>query len=114
MILAGVQILYDNVMQEHFKWKNKEKILHLIEKYRKSNVVFLSGDIHRAQVIRTPCAAVGGYRMMEYTSSGMTHGLRSQVGVLAHFLSFWEHPMFLIEEPVDTYNYGDITVDTLG
>ena len=55
------------------KWNNKEKLFALINKYEKNGVIFLSGDVHFAQIYHSNCYSLTGYDIYEYTSSGMTH-----------------------------------------
>jgi alkaline phosphatase D len=78
LIVAGVQVIRDNsLFEEQFEWPSKEKIYNLITKYQKNNVVFLSGDVHYANAYHTPCEALTGYNVLDYTSSGMTHTVES-------------------------------------
>lgn len=49
------------------------RLLGLIDKHEVSNTILLSGDVHYANAFATPCSAVAGYDLVEYTSSGMSH-----------------------------------------
>ena len=49
MIMTGVQIHHDNaILMEKYQWTSKYRLYGLINKHQKSNVVFLSGDVHLA------------------------------------------------------------------
>ena len=74
LILAGIQVIRDNAfVEETFEWPSKERLYYLIDKYQKSNVVFLTGDVHYGNRYQTPCEALTGYTLAEFCSSGMTH-----------------------------------------
>jgi phosphodiesterase/alkaline phosphatase D-like protein len=67
---------------EHFNTLNKNKLIAIVEKHRKNNTLFLSGDVHTANTFKSPCAAFGGYKYLEYTSSGMSHHMNSFIPFL--------------------------------
>ena len=53
----------------------KTRILEIIVKHEKSGVVFLSGDVHWAQIFSMNCTSYTGYNIYEFCSSGLTHTL---------------------------------------
>ena len=52
---------------------SKARLLDLIEKYNKSGVILLSGDVHWAQFFSMHCSSYIGYDIPEVCSSGLTH-----------------------------------------
>lgn len=48
-------------------------LFDLINKYQKSGIVLLSGDVHYSQFYHTNCESLTGYNIPEMTSSGLTH-----------------------------------------
>jgi alkaline phosphatase D len=53
---SGTQILpIDRILTEAWYEKSRIRLFELIGKYKKSGVIFMSGDIHTGQIIRTPC-----------------------------------------------------------
>ena len=66
---------------ERFGWKSKKQIFDLLYFHKKSNVIFVSGDVHYGQVYLSPCEHKLGYRIPEICSSGMSHALNDH-GIL--------------------------------
>ena len=56
----------------------KKRLLELVERSR-ARVVFLSGDVHHAEIITSPARCALPYELVEITSSGMTHGILDEV-----------------------------------
>ena len=76
--MAGVHILQDHGLKgvgERFGWGSKKQIFDLLHKHKKSNVLFVSGDVHYGQIYLSPCEHKLGYRIPEVCSSGMSHAL---------------------------------------
>jgi phosphodiesterase/alkaline phosphatase D-like protein len=62
LILAGVFIINENTWREEaFEWPNKIKLFDLIAKHERSNVMFLSGDVHYGRPFFSACEALTGY-----------------------------------------------------
>ncbi len=61
------------MIDEKLKWGSKHEILKIINKYEKSGVIMLSGDVHFAEIYHMNCKSISGYDIHEVTSSGMTH-----------------------------------------
>ncbi|CAA7407480.1 unnamed protein product [Spirodela intermedia] len=60
--------------------KERRRLFELIEKSNRS-VVFISGDVHYAEITRYDCAT--GYPLYDVTSSGITQGVEKVVPSLA-------------------------------
>jgi alkaline phosphatase D len=59
-ISSGSQILpFDRLATECWLPESRERLFSLIAKLKKSGVILLTGDIHNAQVLRTPCKIEG-------------------------------------------------------
>ncbi|MCS6833089.1 MAG: alkaline phosphatase family protein, partial [Flammeovirgaceae bacterium] len=73
LIVSSIQVLSDQHPFE--KWANfpreREKLLKILENsHAKGDIILLSGDRHLSEISRLD---VSGTRLLEYTSSGMTH-----------------------------------------
>lgn len=107
LIIAGVQIIPDTwFITEAVNWKNKEFLFNLIKKYKKSGVVFLSGDVHFAQFYSTKCESLTGYDVPEVTSSGITHHVNDFFIVGDHLLNAITNPFWTASDIFVNLNYG--------
>lgn len=53
---SGTQIFpIDRFVTESWYEQSRLRLFELIGKYKKSGVIFMSGDIHTGQILRTPC-----------------------------------------------------------
>jgi alkaline phosphatase D len=60
IISSGTQILpVTRIVTECWYLKSRKRLFDLIGKYKKRGVILLSGDIHNAQILRTPCIHPG-------------------------------------------------------
>jgi alkaline phosphatase D len=79
---AETQKLVDGLFEGVESWNEfpneKKRLLDLVERSR-ARVVFLSGDVHHAEIITSPPRCVLPYELVEITSSGMTHGILDEV-----------------------------------
>ena len=79
---AETQKLVDGLFQGVESWNEfpaeKKRLLELVERSR-TRVVFLSGDVHHAEIITSPARCALPYELVEITSSGMTHGILDEV-----------------------------------
>ena len=79
---AETQRLVDGLFQGVESWNEfpaeKKRLLELVERSR-TRVVFLSGDVHHAEIITSPARCALPYELVEITSSGMTHGILDEV-----------------------------------
>ena len=80
VIGSGIQFLpVDKPFIE--KWANFPKsynrLIALLERYQIPGVLFISGDVHLAEMLKYPCSSLG-YPLYELTSSGLTHSCSEQ------------------------------------
>jgi alkaline phosphatase D len=79
---AETQKLVDGLFEGVESWNEfpneKKRLLDLVERSR-ARVVFLSGDVHHAEIIASPPRCALPYELVEITSSGMTHGILDEV-----------------------------------
>ena len=72
LICSGTQVVADEKAME--EWGNfpleRQRMFDLVAKTRASGVIFLSGNVHFAEISRTD---EGPYPLMDFTASGMTH-----------------------------------------
>jgi len=97
VIVSSVQVWTSNPFVEswgHFP-SARLRLAQLLNKHRPKGLIFLSGDVHFAELIK----GVSDDHIVEVTSSGMTHfatgraGLSSMVAaVIRHFHSHRPHP----------------------
>ena len=79
---AETQKLVDGMFKGVESWNEfpneKKRLMDLVERSR-ARVVFLSGDVHHAEIITSPARCALPYELVEITSSGMTHGILDEV-----------------------------------
>ena len=92
------------------KWytQSRKQIFDLIGKYKKNGVVFLSGGLGFAQILKTFCPLPNiGYNLYECTSSGLSHSNK--------FSSFYNnlyHNDYLIEGTnYNGINFGQVKIN---
>ena len=112
--MSGIFIIPHNAFPfEKFEWYNKERIFHILKKHQKSGVIFLSGDIHYAINTESACESlVTGYRIPEFTSSGLTHTNGDWMWYAEECLSHLNFQIYTQTEPRGEINYGNIHVNT--
>eukprot|EP00796_Vickermania_ingenoplastis_P012611 gene12611-8647_t len=124
---GGVQFLLDEKITEHWGSypRSRNYLLHLLRRYHVQRVVFLTGDIHMAELGGdwSPEAVERylGYPMIEATSSGLTHSAESTVGAIrlpfigAVRLMSWVVPtLFSSPRRVGLYvgkNFGTVSLE---
>jgi hypothetical protein len=116
LIMAGIQILRDNTsIEEQFGWLGKSKLFSLISKFKLSNVVLLSGDVHYSNMYQSSCESFSGYTIPEFSSSGMTHNMGLQYGGVPKFMEnvvdVLLDPNYSVLKAFKDYNFGHITLD---
>jgi alkaline phosphatase D len=74
-IMSGIQILPPTkLIVENWFTGSRKRLFDLIGKLKKEGVVFLTGDVHVAQILKTYCVLPEiGYHLYEITSSGLSH-----------------------------------------
>lgn len=75
-----------------------------------NNVMLLSGDVHFGNAYRSPCSAISGYDLIEYTSSGMTHTINNFFTILIEFHESLANPQYSAGKYVVDLNYGEIII----
>jgi len=74
IVASGTQIMVDDrFYPEHWYTYSRNKLIETIRKLKRSGVVLLSGDVHYSEMMEYPCPQRVGYKLHEFTSSGLTH-----------------------------------------
>ena len=91
LVANGYQILpYDKTMVEKMYTKSREHILSILN--NNTSIVYISGDIHMAEVLSERCTVhTHGYEMMELTTSGLTHSFDQTLNPISHLLLLYTH-----------------------
>lgn len=87
----------DRIIPEMWLDPSRDRLFDLIRKTKSSGVVFLSGDVHFAEIMKYPCKSRFGFDLYELTSSGLTHSLTSDFPLIGN-----RYPMNLIPETFST------------
>ena len=103
--------------------REKKRLMDLVERSRRRSV-FLSGDVHHAEVVTSPERCELPYELVELTSSGMTHGILDEVPrkfglrwaaslVVPDRLPTWLWPDVgtLQHERYVGHNFGEVAID---
>ena len=106
---SGIQFLPVNRgfgwnVQEFWYIKDRDRLMKLIGKMKRSGVIILSGDVHYGQILKTTCIHPDiGYPLYEHTSSGLSHHARiADILVNNVFPNNYQiHPNL-----VDYFNFG--------
>jgi len=87
-IMSGVQILAERwgSFIEEINQPTKARLLETLRKFKKSGVVFLSGDVHFGQFYKSNCESFTGYKIPELCSSGLTHILNDMYPGVKYFV----------------------------
>ena len=92
------------------KWysESRKQLFDLIGKYKRSGVVFLSGGIGFAQILKTFCPLPKiGYNLYECTSSGLSHSNKFN-----SFIDNFYHNDYLIEgQNFNGINFGQVKIN---
>lgn len=108
-IVTGIEFLPINrffgfMIQEMWYKADRQRLISLIGKLKKSGVVILSGDVHYAQILRTTCIHEEiGYHIYEFTSSGLSHYSFGIADILIEYLLFND---YRYTKAVDDMNFG--------
>eukprot|EP00164_Ancoracysta_twista_P002898 GFYU01003856.1.p1 GENE.GFYU01003856.1~~GFYU01003856.1.p1 ORF type:complete len:455 (-),score=86.03 GFYU01003856.1:95-1459(-) len=116
LIGSGIQVVSDDKSGGE-KWGNfphaRRRLFNLLCETQTSGAIFLSGDVHIAEMsVSAECTDMTGYPMVDFTSSGLTHSWGSHLAfglgefiisnILPHRHRVWIHPF---------ENYGMINID---
>jgi alkaline phosphatase D len=100
-IVSSTQIIADEKGMD--EWGNfpleRKKLFNLIEKTNAKGVIFLSGNVHFAEISRTD---VGPYPLYDFTSSGLTHVNESYAKAINSHL---------VNKPFVDINFGLVEID---
>jgi alkaline phosphatase D len=92
------------------KWysDSRKKLFDLIGKYKRNGVIFLSGGLGFAQILKTFCPLPNvGYNLYECTSSGLSHSNK-----ITSFINNFYHNDYLIEGTnFNGINFGEIKIN---
>ena len=92
------------------KWysESRKKLFDLIGKYKRNGVIFLSGGLGFAQILKTFCPLPNiGYNLYECTSSGLSHSNK-----LNSFYNNMYHNDYLIEGTnYNGINFGQVKIN---
>eukprot|EP01117_Protostelium_nocturnum_P010183 TRINITY_DN3641_c0_g1_i1.p1 TRINITY_DN3641_c0_g1~~TRINITY_DN3641_c0_g1_i1.p1 ORF type:complete len:454 (-),score=134.57 TRINITY_DN3641_c0_g1_i1:153-1514(-) len=110
LIASGTQVLpWDKPLQE--KWSHypiaRQKLFDLINQYKVPGVIFLSGDVHYAEMLKSDL--ISTYPIWEATSSGMTHTCQTQSrGLCGWYLHRFATSTYHVSEFFYDFNFGTI------
>eukprot|EP00347_Sterkiella_histriomuscorum_P000818 403374396 len=112
VFVSGIQVFADRkFIIEEFDWTNKKRLIVDIIRNdpltKKNGIVFLSGDVHFAQIYHSGCASLAtGYNLLEVTSSGMSHHADQVLGLGTPMLAITTAPFFIHSKIYMDMNYG--------
>jgi alkaline phosphatase D len=81
--------------------KSTQRMYDLIKRSEKPGIMFLSGDIHCAELMKNSSSSLN-YPIYEFTSSGLTHG---------HWGPGIKENAYKIQNPFCAINYGLMTIN---
>ena len=92
------------------KWysESRKRLFDLIGKYKRNGVIFLSGGLGFAQILKTFCPLPSiGYNLYECTSSGLSHSNK-----VTSFINNFYHNDYLIEGTnFNGINFGEVKIN---
>ena len=92
------------------KWysESRKRLFVLIGKYKRNGVIFLSGGLGFAQILRTFCPLPNvGYNLYECTSSGLSHSNK-----FTSFINNFYHNDYLVEGTnFNDINFGEVKIN---
>ncbi|TNV78551.1 hypothetical protein FGO68_gene9981 [Halteria grandinella] len=124
IVASGIQMIPDRTLfLDEWEAFNKGKLFEIIRKVKKVNpklakMVLLSGDVHFSQFYFNPChSETGGVKLIELTSSGMTHSAWTQLYCPASFIEMinpdhWTTDSTYRSPIVNEFNFGLLQYDT--
>ena len=92
------------------KWysESRKRLFDLIGKYKRNGVIFLSGGLGFAQILKTFCPLPNvGYNLYECTSSGLSHSNK-----FTSFVNNFYHNDYLVEGTnFNDINFGEVKIN---
>ena len=110
LVASGTQILpIDRLFSEAWYPESRIRLFNLLGKVKKNGVVLLTGDIHNAQILKTPCTIPEiGYPLIEITSSGLGHYCKPNCDlIIDHILPSY----YKFSPTINYYNYAQLYFD---
>ena len=92
------------------KWysQSRKKLFDLIGKYKKSGVIFLSGGLGFAQILKTFCPLPKiGYNLYECTSSGLSHSNKFN----SFINNFYDNDYLIDGKNFNGINFGQVKIN---
>eukprot|EP00357_Protocruzia_adherens_P017595 CAMPEP_0114996930 /NCGR_PEP_ID=MMETSP0216-20121206/14605_1 /TAXON_ID=223996 /ORGANISM="Protocruzia adherens, Strain Boccale" /LENGTH=430 /DNA_ID=CAMNT_0002361231 /DNA_START=31 /DNA_END=1323 /DNA_ORIENTATION=+ len=111
-LISGTQLLPDDrIIQENPPVYTRDRLLKLLSSTGVQGLVILSGDVHFAEFLKTPCN-LGGmkYPLYEFTSSGMSHTFHDHAIFGDYFLEGFFPRTYTINRIVEK-NFGTFEFD---
>ena len=108
-ICISNQILsFDKFIVKNWYLESRKKLFDLIGKYKRNGVIFLSGGLGFAQILKTFCPLPKiGYNLYECTSSGLSH-----TNKFSSFLNNLYKNDYLIDgKNFDGINFGQVKIN---
>jgi len=108
-ICISNQILsFDKFIVKNWYLESRKKLFDLIGKYKRNGVIFLSGGLGFAQILKTFCPLPKiGYNLYECTSSGLSH-----TNKFTSFLNNLYKNDYLIDGTnFDRFNFGQVKIN---
>jgi alkaline phosphatase D len=112
LIMNGLQIFVEDRITVTEKWheKSRVRLIQLLKKY--PNTILVTGDVHHTEILEVTC---GGFSLIEFTSSGLTHAVKTQYGPFAGaVVDFWYPFTFNLSPRFYSLNFGSIQVSENG
>ena len=112
IIMNGMQINVEDRLTVTEQWypKSRKRLLGLLQKH--SNSILVSGDVHHSEILEVCC---NSYRVIEFTSSGLTHSVSGTYGKLTCWLiDFWYPYTTNLTPRTYTESFGSIHVKANG
>ena len=73
LLVSGTQYITNRLITAEWFEGSLERLYAMIRKAQRGGIVFISGDVHFAELLKSPCKGDIGYTINEITTSGLTH-----------------------------------------
>jgi alkaline phosphatase D len=108
-ICMSNQILpYDKFITENWYSESRKRLFDLIGKYQRNGVIFLSGGIGFAQILKTFCPLPKiGYNLYEFTSSGLSYSNKFK----SYINNIYESDYLIKGKNYNGINFGQVKIN---
>ena len=108
-ICMSNQILpYDRFITENWYSESRKRLFDLIGKYQRNGVIFLSGGIGFAQILKTFCPLPKvGYNLYEFTSSGLSYSNKFK----SYINNIYESDYLIKGKNYNGINFGQVKIN---